>query len=120
VATALRETEEEVGLSRRHVEIIGEMPQYLTGSGFAVTPVVGLVDAAHELTLDANEVAESFEVPLAFLMDPANHQRRLYRWDDGAERSFFAMPWTRPDGREHFIWGVTAAMLRNLYRFLIA
>ena len=118
VATALRETEEEIGLSRRHVEILGQMPQYLTGSGFTVTPVVGLVEADHQLTLDDNEVAESFEVPLAFLMDPVNHQRRVYRWDDGAERSFFAMPWCREDGREHFIWGVTAAMLRNLYRFL--
>lgn len=120
VATALRETEEEVGLSRVHVEILGQMPQYLTGSGFSVTPVVGLVEPSHRLSLDANEVAETFEVPLAFLMDPVNHQRRLYRWEDGAERSFFAMPWVREDGREHFIWGVTAAMLRNLYRFLSA
>jgi hypothetical protein len=85
-----------------------------------VTPVVGLVEAAHTLTLDDNEVAEAFEVPLAFLMDPANHQRRLYRWSDGGERSFFAMPWRGPDGAEHFIWGVTAAMIRNLYRFVAA
>jgi hypothetical protein len=54
-------------------------------------------------------------------MDPANHQRRLYRWSDGVERSFLAMPWPAPDGtREHFVWGVTAAMLRNLYRLLCA
>ncbi|MEI6547911.1 MAG: CoA pyrophosphatase [Burkholderiales bacterium] len=120
VATALRETEEEVGLHRSHIEVLGVMPQYLTGSGFVVTPVVGLVVAAHTLTLDDNEVAEAFEVPLAFLMDPANHQRRLYRWSDGGERSFFAMPWTGPEGDEHFIWGVTAAMIRNLYRFVSA
>ena len=120
VGTALRETEEEIGLSRRLVEVIGQMPQYLTGSGFSVTPVVGLVQSDHTLTLDDNEVAEAFEVPLAFLMDPSNHQRRVYRWEDGAERSFFAMPWARDDGREHFIWGVTAAMLRNVYRFLAA
>jgi 8-oxo-dGTP pyrophosphatase MutT (NUDIX family) len=120
VATALRETEEEVGLHRSHIEVLGAMPQYLTGSGFVVTPVVGLVVAAHTLTLDDNEVAEAFEVPLAFLMDPANHQRRLYRWSDGGERSFFAMPWTGPEGDEHFIWGVTAAMIRNLYRFVSA
>lgn len=120
VATALRETEEEVGLHRSHIEVLGVMPQYLTGSGFVVTPVVGLVMAAHTLTLDDNEVAEAFEVPLAFLMDPANHQRRLYRWSDGGERSFFAMPWTGPEGDEHFIWGVTAAMIRNLYRFVSA
>lgn len=120
VATALRETEEEIGLHRSHIEVLGAMPQYLTGSGFVVTPVVGLVEAAHTLTLDDNEVAEAFEVPLAFLMDPANHQRRLYRWSDGGERSFFAMPWRGPDGAEHFIWGVTAAMIRNLYRFVAA
>jgi 8-oxo-dGTP pyrophosphatase MutT (NUDIX family) len=120
VNTALRETEEEIGLPRAQIEILGTMPSYLTGSGYVVTPVVGLVDPVHELRPDANEVAEVFEVPLSFLMDPANHQVRLYRWVDGAERSFFAMPWVRPDGREHFIWGVTAAMLRNLYRFLAA
>ncbi len=120
VATALRETEEEIGLPRALVEILGSMPQYQTGSGFVVTPVVGLVTAAHTLRLDGNEVAETFEVPLRFLMDPQNHQRRLYRWADGGERSFFAMPWSGDDGREHFVWGVTAAMLRNLYRFLAA
>jgi len=120
VNTALRETEEEIGLARDRIEVLGAMPAYLTGSGYRVTPVVGLVDPAHVLRPDPNEVAEVFEVPLAFLMDPANHQVRLYRWVDGAERSFFAMPWSRPDGREHFIWGVTAAMLRNLYRFMAA
>jgi 8-oxo-dGTP pyrophosphatase MutT (NUDIX family) len=121
VATALRETEEEIGLSRTHVEIIGQLPQYITGSGFSVTPVVGLVDPLHSIQIDDNEVAEIFEVPLAFLMDPVHHQRRIYAWDDGAQRGFLAMPWRRPDdGREHFIWGVTAAMLRNLYRFLSA
>lgn len=120
VVTALRETEEEIGLPRALVEVLGPMPLYHTGSGFAVTPVVGLVSAAHALRPDPNEVAEAFEVPLAFLMDPANHQRRLYRWTDGAQRSFFAMPWSGDDGREHFIWGVTAALLRNLYRLLAA
>lgn len=121
VATALRETEEEIGLPRARVEVLGQMPSYVTGTAFVVTPVVGLVDPEHELRLDAYEVAETFEVPLAFLMDPANHQRRLYRWDDGIERSFLAMPWRPPGGeREHFVWGVTAALLRNLYRFLAA
>lgn len=119
VATALRETEEEIGLARRHVEVVGQMPTYLTGTGFLVTPVVGLVDSDHRLVPDPNEVAETFEVPLGFLMDPANHQRRVWRWADGVERSFFAMPWQAPhDGRERFVWGVTASILRNLYRFL--
>lgn len=120
VATALREAEEEIGLARGLVEILGTMPRYLTGSGFEVTPVVGIVDPVHRLAPDPNEVALAFEVPLSFLMDPSHHQVRLYRWDDGAERSFYAMPWTDADGREHFIWGVTAAMLRNLYRFVSA
>ena len=97
------------------------MPSYTTGTAFEVTPVVGLVEPEHALVLDAFEVAETFEVPLAFLMDPSNHQRRRYTWGDGVERTFLAMPWRTPDGsREHFIWGVTAAMLRNLYRFLAA
>ena len=121
VATALRETEEEIGLPRAKVEVLGTMPAYTTGTGFEVTPVVGLVDPDHVLAPDAFEVAETFEVPLAFLMDPRNHQRRLYRWSDGVERAFLAMPWRTPDGgREYFVWGVTAAMLRNLYRFLAA
>ena len=121
VGTALRETEEEIGLARRHVEVLGTMPSYVTGTGFVVTPVVGLVEPEHALAHDAFEVADVFEVPLAFLMDPANHQRRIWRWDDGQSRSFLAMPWTRPsDGREYFVWGVTAAILRNLYGFVSA
>ncbi len=121
VATALRETEEEIGLPRAKVEVLGTMPAYTTGTGFEVTPVVGLVDPDHVLAPDPFEVAEAFEVPLGFLMDPANHQRRLFRWSDGVERGFLAMPWRTPDGaREYFVWGVTAAMLRNLYRFLAA
>jgi 8-oxo-dGTP pyrophosphatase MutT (NUDIX family) len=119
-ATALRESQEEIGLHHSLVQILGALPPYRTGTGFVVTPVVGLVDPRHTLRPDPNEVAEAFEVPLAFLMDPANHQRRLYRWGD-AERMFFAMPWrAAPQGSEYFIWGATAAMLRNLYRFLSA
>ena len=90
--------------------------------------MVGLVDPAvtpASLKLEPAEVAEVFEVPLGFLMDPSNHQRRLFSWtqdDVEFQRSFFTMPW-RPDpalSREYFIWGATAAMLRNLYRFLAA
>ncbi len=118
--TALRETQEEVGLARDRIEVIGELPQYLTGSGYQVTPVVGIVEPGFHLRLDSFEVAEAFEVPLEFLMDPRHHERR--RIVHGViDRSFYAMPW-RDDrqGREHFIWGATAAMLRNLYRLLSA
>lgn len=116
VATALRETEEEIGLARSHVEVLGWLPDYLTGTGFLVTPVVALVHPPFELAADEFEVAEIFEVPLAFLMDDANHQRRSAVFPgQPARRSFYAMPYD-----EYFIWGATAAMLRNLYQFLRA
>lgn len=121
--TALRETEEEVGLERRHVEIVGELPRYVTITGYDVTPVVALVSTPFALRLDRHEVAEVFEVPLAFLMTPAHHRRHEFIWE-GGPRQFLSMPWYGPgaDGLEHeyFIWGATAAMLRNLYRFLAA
>jgi len=121
VDTALRETEEEVGLARRHIDVIGALPDYRTVTFFDVTPVVALVRPPFELALDAHEVADAFEVPLVFLMTPANHQRHRFELD-GHRREFLSMPWPRPDGRgdAYFIWGATAAMLRNLYRFLIA
>jgi 8-oxo-dGTP pyrophosphatase MutT (NUDIX family) len=121
VATALREAEEEVGLARRHVHVIGSMPEYRTVTFFDVTPVVALVRPPFALALDAHEVADAFEVPLAFLMTPANHQRHLFELE-GYRREFLSMPWPRPDGNgePYFIWGATAAMLRNLYRFLSA
>jgi 8-oxo-dGTP pyrophosphatase MutT (NUDIX family) len=123
-ATALREAHEEVGLAPDLVEVIGRMPTYTTVTHFVVTPVVALVSAPIEwntLKLDRGEVAEAFQVPLAFLMDPANH--RVHRHDNGGDsRQFLSMPWTGvdPQGaeREYFIWGATAAMLRNLYRLL--
>lgn len=117
VATALRETEEEIGLAARAIDVIGRLPEYRTGTGFLVTPVVALVEPPYALVPDANEVAAVFEVPLRFLMDPRNHQRRRVIEGEGT-RDFFAMPYHDPSGREHFIWGATAAMLRNLYRFL--
>ena len=121
VATALREAEEEVGLARRHIDVIGALPDYRTVTFFDVTPVVALVRPPFELALDAHEVADAFEVPLVFLMTPANHQRHCFELD-GHRREFLSMPWPRTDGRgdAYFIWGATAAMLRNLYRFLSA
>jgi 8-oxo-dGTP pyrophosphatase MutT (NUDIX family) len=118
VHTALREAAEETGLPATHVEVLGLMPQYLTVTGYAVTPVVSLVRPGFTLALDAFEVEEAFEVPLAFLMDPRNHERRGIE-AAGARRSFYAMPY-EADGRRYFIWGATAAMIRNLYRFLAA
>ncbi len=124
-ATALREAHEEVGLAPHLVEVLGTLPVYTTTTQFVVTPVVGLVPAldSRALALDAFEVAEAFEVPLAFLMTPAHHRRHHYS-HEGSERLFLSMPWPGrgADGveREYFIWGATAAMLRNLYRFLSA
>ncbi len=119
-ATALREAEEEVGLARAQIEVIGVLPLYRTVTFFDVTPVVALVTPPFVLRLDAHEVADAFEVPLAFLMTPAHHRRHSYEFQ-GLQREFLSMPWPRADGQgEYFIWGATAAMLRNFYRLLIA
>src|SRR5512135_2719611 len=112
IATALRETEEEIGLARRQVDVLGMLPEYQTGTGFRVTPVVGLVSPPLELKLDSFEVADVFETPLAFLLDPDNHQR-LSMEIAGALREFWAMPF-----QGYFIWGATAGMVVSLYRFL--
>jgi len=110
--TALRESKEEIGLDPERVEIIGHLPQYLTVSGYSVTPVVGLVQAQAEYVLDEFEVADIFEVPLSFLLDPVNHQVRLWQSEQGGRR-FYSMPY-----ENRFIWGATAGMLRNLYHLL--
>lgn len=111
-ATALREAREEIGLEPQRVELLGRMPAYHTRTGFIITPVIGVIAPPLELRRDANEVEEIFEVPLAFLMDPANHQRQSREWQ-GKLRWFYAMPYG-----EHYIWGATAGMVVNLYRFL--
>ena len=116
--TALREAHEEIGLERRLAEVIGELPTYTTGTMFTITPVVALVPADYRLALNAHEVADAFEVPLDFLMDPAHHRRHRIEFG-GTFREWYSMPFTE-DGKERFIWGATAAMLRNLYRFLAA
>lgn len=108
IHTALRETEEEIGLDRERIEIIGFLPEYRTGTGFRVTPVVALVRPPFDLLPDPFEVAEVFEVPLAFLLDPENHQQHSLHYR-GALRHFFAMPYG-----EYFIWGATAGMIRSL------
>lgn len=126
-ATALREAHEEVGLLPDLVQVIGELPVYVTGTSFLVTPVVGLVQPGFALSPNPGEVVDVFEVPLAFLMDPTHHRRHTVDWQ-GGRREWFSMPYTehRPNSLgqiepvERFIWGATAGMLRNFYRFLLA
>ena len=113
-ATALREAQEEVGLDPAQVEILGRLPEYRTGTGFSVTPVVALVTPPLNLKLDDFEVADVFEPPLDFLLDVRNHQRQRI-FARGAMREFWTMPWNG-----HFIWGATAGMLVSLQRFLFA
>ena len=112
IDAALRETEEEIGLDRRHVELLGALPDYLTGTGFRITPLVGIVRPPFKLTLDAFEVAEAFEVPLAHFFDPANHQRHSMEYQ-GRMVHFHAMPYDR-----HNIWGATAGIIMSLYRLM--
>jgi 8-oxo-dGTP pyrophosphatase MutT (NUDIX family) len=116
-ATALREAYEEVGLARRHVQVLGSLPLYTTGSAFIVTPVVALVQPDFELIPNPQEVADVFEVPLAFLMDPANHRHHVSQWG-GVRRQWISMSY-QDASAERFIWGATAAMFRNLYRFML-
>ena len=117
VATALRETYEEVGLAPAQLEVLGSLPVYTTGSAFVVTPVVALVQPDFSIAANAHEVADVFEVPLAFLMNPANHRHHVVHWG-GVERHWLSMVY-QDGGNERFIWGATAGMLRNLYRFVL-
>ncbi len=119
-ATALREAQEEVGLDPHFVQVLGNLPTYTTGTAFIITPVVALVQPGFTVTPNPDEVADVFEVPLQFLMDPANHQRQALEFE-GLRREWFSMQYGPPaDARERFIWGATAGMLRNFYRFLSA
>lgn len=110
---ALREAQEEIGLDPSCVEIVGYLDGYRTGTGYHITPVVGLVPADPALTIAADEVADVFEVPLAFLMDPTNHQKHAREWR-GRMRSYWAMPF-----HDRYIWGATAGMLKNLHDRLL-
>lgn len=112
VTTALRESEEEIGLDRRQVKVIGRLPDHLIVTGFRVTPIVGFVAPGFRLTLDANEVAGTFEVPLRFLLDPINHVQRT-RYFDGHSVELTDMPYG-----DYNIWGATASMLLTFYRVL--
>lgn len=113
VATALREAEEEIGLPRAHVEPIGFLDHYRTGTGYRITPVVAMVEPGFALRLNHGEVSEAFEVPLAFLMDPKNHLLHA-RMIKGRERTFYAMPF-----EDRYIWGATAGILKNMHARLL-
>lgn len=118
IEAALRESHEEVGLNPAHVEVLGTLPVYVTGTAFVVTPVVALIAETAQLQSNPDEVADVFEIPLPFLMDPANHRWHRFEWEGGV-RTWYSMPYF--DGqRQRFVWGATAGMLRNLYRFLLA
>lgn len=124
-ATALREAREEIGLSPQGVELLGDLPVYRTASRYSVTPVVALLPHAEGWVAQPAEVSEVFEVPLDFLMDPAHHEQREWIAVDGEtnltviRRRFLSIPYVE-GGRRYVIWGATAAMIRNLYRLLIA
>lgn len=106
---ALRETEEEIGVDPRHVDLLGRFDSYETVTGFQVTPYVGVLRPGYVIKPQHSEVAEIFDAPFDFLMDPANHQRQSRVWK-GKRRYYYAMPW-----ENRFIWGATAGMLKSLY-----
>ncbi len=114
LAAALRETEEEIGIAPDRVEIVGRLDDYVTGTGYLVTPFVGLLSPPIETEADPFEVADIFEVPLEFILDRGNHGRKSLTWN-GALRHFYAMEYG-----ERYIWGATAGMLVNLSDILEA
>lgn len=114
VAAALREAREEIGLDPRFVEPLGFLDAYRTGTGYRIIPVVAIVHEGFELTLDANEVADAFEVPLAFLMNAQNHATHVRSWR-GVERRFYAMPF-----EQRYIWGATAGIMKNMHHRLFS
>lgn len=113
VATALRESHEEVGIHPDQVEVLGCLPEYFTSTGFRVTPVIGLVTPPLNLSLDDFEVADVFEPPLAFLLDVANYRRECREYQ-GVQREYWTVPW-----QGYFIWGATAGMLVSLREHLL-
>jgi 8-oxo-dGTP pyrophosphatase MutT (NUDIX family) len=114
-SAALREACEEIGLPSSHVEILGRLDPYRTVTGFDVTPVVGAISPPLALKPDPTEVADIFEVPFAFFLDAANHQRHTRTVAGGVTRAYYAMPYG-----DRYIWGATAGMLLNLYEVLTA
>ena len=118
-ACALREAHEEIGLQGGVIEVLGSLPNYVTGTAFVITPVVALVQPDYRLALNPQEVQSAFEIPLAHLMNPANHFLQEWHAAD-AYRQWFAMPSTDQAGQSRYVWGASAGILRNLYRLLAA
>jgi 8-oxo-dGTP pyrophosphatase MutT (NUDIX family) len=114
ITTALREAKEEIGLDAAFIEPLGFLDSYRSGTGFHIIPVVALVRPGFTLAPDPSEVADAFEVPLSFLMDPHNHQQHSREWR-GRRRYYYAMPYG-----ERFIWGATAGMIKNMHERLFA
>lgn len=112
---ALRETEEEIGIHRQYVTIVGRMPSFNLISNYRVTPFIGLIDPSAQITADPHEVADVFEVPLSFLMDSQNHVTREVHFD-GKDHIMIDMPYTCADGIYRNIWGMTAMTLYRLYQ----
>jgi 8-oxo-dGTP pyrophosphatase MutT (NUDIX family) len=113
-AAALRETREEIGLSNDFIDPLGFLDPYRTGTGFRIFPLVAIVRDGFHLTLDRNEVADAFEVPLSFLMDARNHETHSRIWR-GGERRFYAMPF-----EQRYIWGATAGIVKNMHQRLFS
>ena len=118
-ACALREAHEEIGLHGGAIEVLGSLPNYVTGTAFVITPVVALVQPDYRLALNPQEVQSAFEIPLAHLMNPANHFLQEWHAAD-ARRQWFAMPSTDQAGQSRYVWGASAGILRNLYHLLAA
>lgn len=114
-AAAIRETVEETGLPAHHIDILGELPEYRTGTGFTITPVAAMVQPGFSLSPDTFEVAHVFEVPLSFLTHPQNYRLHTAQFPDGSIRQYYSVVW-----QDFFIWGATAAMLRSTYQILAA
>ncbi len=115
VAAAVRETHEEIGVATEFIHPIGVQPGLLTTTGFTMTPVIGELRPGFTLTPDKSEVAEIFEVPLSVLMDTSQHHLHKAHLPDGNDRYYFSITW-----QSHFIWGATAALIRNFYHYLAA
>lgn len=113
--TALRETEEEVGLREESITLLGRLPSFNATSQFRVTPFVGIVSASAKITPDPHEVADVFETPLSFLMNPENHVSRDVFFS-GQDHRFYDMPYDEPDGTHRNIWGMTAMVMYRLYQ----